>query len=96
MSSSSPQSLGAVLQSVIDRMGARQRIDEVRAVEQWAHLAGPTVNGVTSKVWVREGVLFVHLTSAMWRHQLHLQRERWRERLNQQLGREVIREIVFR
>ncbi|MEM8560232.1 MAG: DUF721 domain-containing protein [Bacteroidota bacterium] len=96
MSAHTPQSLGSVLREVIDRMGARQRIDEVRAVEQWAHLAGATINGVTTKVWVREGVLFVHLTSAMWRHQLHLQRERWRERLNEQLGREVIREIVFR
>jgi len=36
------------------------------------------------------------MRSAAWRHTLHLQREDWRQRLNEHLGREVVREIVFR
>lgn len=91
-----PQRIGAVLEEVIDRYGYREKIDAVRAVEAWAFLAGPPINRVTEKVWVRSRRLFVQLSSAAWRHQLHMQRRDWCQRLNTELGAEVIDEIVFR
>ncbi|CAN5563724.1 DUF721 domain-containing protein [soil metagenome] len=94
--SGDPKALGDVLSALIDRMGYRKRIDAVRAVEEWAHLAGAPINGVTDKVSVRNGVLYVHLRSASWRQQLHMQREQWRDRLNARLGSAVISEIEFR
>lgn len=96
MPSNSPQRLGAVLQELIDRMGYREKLDAVRAVETWAYLAGPQINGVTDRVWVHGRKLFVKVRSAPWRHQLHLQRQAWCERLNQELGGRVIDEVVFR
>ena len=94
--SNSPQPLGAVMRELIDRLGFREKIDEARAVETWAHLAGPQINGMTERAWVRDGTLFVKIRSASWRHQLHLQRRAWCERLNAELERDVIQEIVFR
>ncbi len=91
-----PQPLGAILSKLIDEVGYREKIDAVRAVETWASLAGPQINGVTERAWVKDGTLFVKVRSAPWRHQLHLQRRLWCERLNAELGRPVIREIVFR
>ena len=94
--SNQPQPLGALLRDLIDRLGYRDKIDAVRAVEAWAHLAGPQINGLTNRVWVSGRTLFVQIRSAPWRHQLHLQRRQWRERLNHELGHDVIDEIVFR
>ena len=94
--SNEPVSLGRALRAWIDQNGLRQRVDEARAVETWAHLAGPAILRVTDSVSVRNGVLTVRLTSAMWRHHLHQQREEWRQKLNAALGREVIDEVVFR
>lgn len=91
-----PQPLGSVLQDLIDQMGYRQNIDEARAVEAWAALAGDRINAVTQKVWMERGTLFVKVRSATWRQQLQFQRSAWRDRLNASLGREVITEIVFR
>lgn len=91
-----PQPLGDVLQGLIDQMGLRRKIDEARVIETWAALAGPTINGVTDKAWVRGGTLYVHLNSAAWRHELHLRRQAWRTRLNDHLGEPLVREIVFR
>lgn len=88
--------LGRALKAWIDENGLRQRVDEARAVEVWAHLVGPAILRVTDGVAVRHGVLTVRLTSAMWRHHLHQQREEWRQKLNARLGREVIDEVVFR
>jgi predicted nucleic acid-binding Zn ribbon protein len=93
---SGAQRLGAVISEIIDRYGYRDQIDAVRAVETWAYLAGPQINRVTEKVWVKSGKLVVELNSAAWRQQLHMQRGDWCERLNAELGAEVIDEIVFR
>ena len=91
-----PRALGAVLREWIERMGYRQKLDEARAVEAWAEVAGPTIGAMTEAIWIRHGQLFVKVRSAAWRHQLHLQREGWRDRLNRHLGRTVVDEVVFR
>ncbi len=93
--SNKPQPLGDVMQALIDRMGLRKKIDEARIIEAWAAMAGATINGVTDKAWVKRGRLYVRITSAAWRHELHLRRQAWRTRLNHQLGDELVQEIVF-
>lgn len=96
MRSKSPQALGSVLHGVIDKLGLQRKLDETEAIETWAILAGPQINGVTASVWIKGSTLYVQITSAAWRHQLHLQRRTWRDRLNDELGKPLIREIVFR
>jgi predicted nucleic acid-binding Zn ribbon protein len=94
--SDGPQPLGDVIQSVIDRLGLRSRINEARIIEAWATLAGPQVNGVTSSVWLKGNTLFVKIRSAAWRQELHLRRRDWCQRLNDELGEALVDEIVFR
>lgn len=92
---SKPQSLASVLAEVIDRHGYRAKIDEVRAVEAWAYIAGPQINRVTERVWVSKRKLHVQLTSSAWRQQLHMQRDDWCRRVNDELGSAVIDVVVF-
>ena len=91
-----PQPLGDVIQSVIDRLGLRSRINEARIIETWATLAGPQINGVTNSVWMKGTKLFVKVRSSAWRQELHMRRREWRQRLNEELGEELVEEIVFR
>ena len=94
--SNQPQSLGAVVRELIDRLGYREKIDAVRVVDTWAHLAGPQINAMTERAWVRDGTLYVKVRSAPWRHQLHMQRRAWCDRLNAEFDRPVITDVVFR
>ena len=94
--SRSPKPLGDVMDELIDKMGLRGRIDEAQVVEEWASMAGPRINKVTDSAWMRRGTLYVKITSSVWRHQLHLQRDEWKDRLNGQLGRKVVKDIIFR
>ena len=91
-----PQSIGAVLGELLNQGAYRQKIDEARAVEAWPRVVPAGAVRETETLWIRDGVLTVKLRSAAWRHTLHLQREGWREKLNAHLGRETVREIVFR
>ncbi|MEM1057155.1 MAG: DUF721 domain-containing protein [Bacteroidota bacterium] len=94
--SHTPQPLGAVLGELFQQRGYRAKIDEARAVDAWGQVAVAGAVRATEKAWIRDGVLTVKLRSSNWRHTLHLQREQWRQKLNAHLGREVVREIVFR
>jgi predicted nucleic acid-binding Zn ribbon protein len=96
MSNNRPQRLGDVLAGVIDEMGLRKKLDEARVVEAWEATAGPQVRDVTERAWVKGGRLYVKIQSAAWRQELQMQRGRWKERLNNELGRALVDEIVFR
>jgi predicted nucleic acid-binding Zn ribbon protein len=96
MSNDGPTPLGDVLEEVIDQLGARRKIDEARVVETWASVVGDQINGVTESAWMKDTTLYVKISSAAWRQELHMNRRKWRERLNGALGREVVEEIVFR
>jgi len=91
-----PQPLGDVLQEVIAQLGLQEKIDEARVVETWAALAGTKINSVTESVWLKGSTLYVKITSAAWRQELHMNRRKWRERLNGQFETDLIEEIVFR
>lgn len=91
-----PRPLGEVLKEVIAQLDVQAEIDEARVVETWASLAGEDINRVTESVWMKDSTLYVKITSAAWRQELHMSRRKWRERLNGALDTEPVDEIVFR
>lgn len=91
-----PKSLGSILDAWVSRMGWQDKLDESRIIESWAEMAGPQINAVTDSVWMKNHVLFIKVTSAPWRHELHLRRDEWTRKLNDRLGRDFVHEIVFR
>lgn len=94
--SNMPKPLGEALSEVIQRLGIRQRLDEAEAVEGWREIAGPRINRVTRDVWIEHGRLYVQITSAAWRQELHFNRGAWLDRLNTHLERPLVKEIIFR
>lgn len=94
--SNPPRPLGEVLKEVINQLDVQEEIDEARVVETWASLAGKDINGVTESVWMDGSTLYVKITSAAWRQELHMNRRKWRERLNGELDTNPVEEIVFR
>ena len=91
-----PVALSSVLSAFIADRGIKPKMDAARAVEGWATVAGPRICAVTESARLRGDVLTVRLTSAAWRHTLHMQRSAWRDRLNDHLGEAVVNDIVFR
>lgn len=94
--SDKPKRLGNVLDAVVDRLGIRGRLSEAEVVETWAILAGTKINAVTDSAWLKGDRLYVKVSSAAWRQQLHMNRTSWRNRLNHELGREAVAEVIFR
>jgi len=57
---------------------------------------GKAISSRTDKVYIRDGVLYVHLKSSIVRNELMMIREALREKLNNQAGEEIIKEIILK
>ena len=45
---------------------------------------------------MKDSTLYVKITSAAWRQELHMNRRKWRERLNGEFESDLVEEINFR
>jgi hypothetical protein len=68
---------------------------EGRVPEVWHSIAGEFICSKTKSVVVRRGTLYIALTHATLRFELNARRSDLRKRLNEELGAEVIKEVVF-
>lgn len=93
---SNAQRLGDVLGGIFAEPPFKKHLDAKRVLEAWPEVVGAQISGMTEVQRLHGGKLFVAVSSAPWRHVLHLQREQWREKLNELLGEKVVEEIVFR
>lgn len=92
----SPASLGELIPGVVDDLGLTDRLDETRVESEWRKIAGPKIGRVTRRVRLHGDKLVIQLDSAAWRQALHMQRDEWKERINEAIGGDRVAEIIFR
>ena len=59
-------------------------------------LVGPAIAGYTSNLYIKNQILYVHLTSSVLRQELMMGRDLLVRNLNKQVGAQVIVNIIFR
>lgn len=96
MKRTNAQSVGDIINQVLRQERLDVRLDEQRAMAMWPQLVGPGINRYTTARSVKDGVLTFTISSAPLRNQLMLSRSSLITRINEALGREVIKEIIFR
>lgn len=89
-------SLGDLLGDVIARYRLQHVLDEVRVPEYWTQIVGPRLARVAVVRSFENGILRVHVSSAVWRQELVLRRDELRTSLNARIGRDVVQEIIVR
>lgn len=89
-------SLAEAMQDYIREMNFGSKLTETGIVTSWEETVGRVIASRTSKVYIKDGILYVHLKSSVVRNELMMIRETLRQRLNEQAGSEVIREIVLK
>ncbi|MCK0157621.1 DUF721 domain-containing protein [Cellulophaga sp. F20128] len=88
--------LGAVLQDFIKENRLERGINVVDTRLAWKNLMGAGVNNYTSAVELRNGTLFVSLTSSVLREELSHGISKIIKMINEDLGKEVVTKLVLR
>jgi predicted nucleic acid-binding Zn ribbon protein len=89
-------SLAEALQDYISEMKIGSKLKEAGAVASWENIVGKAIASRTTRIYIKDSVLFVHLNSSVVRNELMMIREGIRERINREAGSEIIRDIILR
>ncbi len=89
-------SLAEAVNDYIKEMNLGAKLSEVAVINSWEEIVGKAISSRTTKIYIKDGVLYVHLSSSVVRNELLMLREALREKLNKKAGSEVIKDIVLR
>ena len=87
--------IDAALPQTLRSLGIARRTREAQALYRWPEALGELACE-TRPLKLAGGTLWVTTSSTALAHQLHLERGRLLERLNQLIGAPVVRDIRFR
>ncbi len=89
-------SLAEALQDYIKEMNLEGKLNEVHLIGSWEEIVGKAISSRTSKIYIKDHILYVHLSSSVVRNELLMLRQALMERLNEKAGTEVIKDIVLK
>src|SRR5574341_1116107 len=87
--------LSEVLDQSLKRFELTGRLDEYGVWPIWNDVVGKTIALNAQPEKIRNGTLFVKVTSPVWMQQLQFMKEMIVEKLNQRLKSEVVKTIFF-
>ena len=71
------------------------KYDETFLVSSWEAMMGKAIASRTSKLFIKNKILYVTLTSAPLKNELNLGKSKIVKFLNEKTGKEVITEVAF-
>ena len=89
-------SLADAVKDYIREMNFEGKLNEAGIINSWEETVGKAIASRTSKIYIKDQVLYVHLNSSVVRNELLMLRQALMEKLNEKSGTQVIRDIVFR
>jgi predicted nucleic acid-binding Zn ribbon protein len=89
-------SLAEAMKDYIKEMNLEGKLNEVHLINSWEETVGKAIASRTTKIYIKNRVLYVHLNSSVVRNELLMLRETLKDKLNEKAGSEVITDIVLR
>ena len=93
---SNQSTVGDVLKQIIQVNKLQPGMDQIDVKEAWKNLMGNGVNSYTKNVVLRGSTLYVELSSSVLREELSHGKSKIIAMINEELQREVIKEVVLR
>lgn len=88
--------LKEVLDDMIKEMRIGSKMDEMKVRKYWHELMGTYITNHTSKIYYKQGKLFVYLESSALKQELFMARTKIIASLNERLKENIIQEIIIR
>jgi hypothetical protein len=89
-------SIGDVLKEFIEKNKLQAGMDKIDVEAAWKSLMGNGVNSYTKEVVLKGTTLYVSLTSAVLREELSYGKQKIIKMINDELRKEVIKEVILR
>lgn len=84
------------MRECLEQSQMQGRLDEVRACDNFAIVVGQHLASLCHRPTMRDGVMTISTSNASLRSDLNMRRGRIKAGINDLMGKEVVRDIVFR
>lgn len=87
--------IGELIQAFVIRNKGTNFLDENKIINKWKDIVGPFIAQYTSSLYIKQGVLYVRITSDALRNELNYSKALLLKNLNGVVGRELLTDIVI-
>jgi predicted nucleic acid-binding Zn ribbon protein len=87
--------VGAVLDQSLKRLDLAPRLDEYSVWPIWNEIVGKTIARNAQPEKIRNGTLFIKVSSPVWMQQLQFMKNMIADKLNQRLKQDIVKNIFF-
>ncbi len=72
------------------------KFDETNLINQWEKVMGGPIAKRTTKIYIHQKKLYVHLSSAPLKHELSMSRDRILVMLTKEFGKPIVNEVIIK
>ncbi len=87
--------IGNFLSDSLKEMGIEKKLEETRVIQVWNSLFGDSMRKFIGKVYVKNRILYIEVTSSLLKQNLLYQKELFIAKINQQAGTNILDDIHF-
>lgn len=91
-----PRPLRELVKDFLDDFPHRRRLKRGMILSLWERIVGERIAREAEDVHFEHGKLVVSVKNPAWRHEIHMKRFNIARKLNEEVGEEIIKEIVVR
>lgn len=88
--------IGEILRNLLKTQHLDNKLDEMKLIKIWPQIMGQTIAEYTQRIYIKNGILYISLTSAVLRSELLMCREMLIKRLNEEMSTPLVKDIIFR
>ena len=89
------KNISKVIEEVFSQKQLRVGIDNIKVQEAWIQTKGKNSEKYTYKIVYIKGILYVKLKSSVLKEELTFEKKRVVKLLNQELGKEYVKDLVI-
>ncbi len=89
------KALGNVFTQLFRDLGIDKAIQQNMAVSRWAEIVGERISQISEADRIENGVLYVKVSSPVWRNELTFMKSNLINSLNEALAKNIVKDIKF-
>lgn len=93
---SNESSISDILKEIIEANKLDKGLNQISVADAWKNLMGNGVNNYTRNILLKGSTLYVELTSSVLREELSYGKDKIIKMINEELGREVVKDVVLK
>ena len=89
-------SLENILKKIFNKPKIKKKLEETEVLNQIEEILGSNLKIYISNKYIKNGILYIHLSSSVLRNELSFQKEGIIDSINNKHSKKVVKDIVFK